>query len=282
MQTLPHCGKIEIRQSNIEGFGVFATEDISAGTVLEEVPFILFPRCHNMAKTVFNSLRENSWLSQKESYLENLRENLGFKDPEKYYFKWHPSVQLDNDSMYTVLPLGFGPIYNTSNTKNNADWKIGKNTFTFRAEKDIKKDEEITTFYGYFLGENGTTFNCENVFHLAIDMFNINDSNVHRVKMLRFGSVETLNTQKSNPSAHQIHNLLLKSSDGLSIKKIVLLSANKDIVANFEVPTDISLSTLYQRLMDAKNHPAPIIDFHFEYLDKATNIIGSQNILWKK
>ncbi len=285
MRVLQNCGKLEVRESPIEGFGVFATEDISAGTILEEVPIILFPRYVGMAKQLYDTIRNNGFLNQKEIFLDNLKDNLGFKDPEKYYFKWHPKVQTDSDSVYTVLPLGNGPIYNTSNTSNNADWKMKKDTFVFSAEKSIKKGDEITTFYGYFLGEGGETFNCDNVFHLAIDMFPADSGDsktIHKVKMLRFGSVESINVQKANPTAHKIHGLLLQAVDGLSIRKIKMLQANQDVVVDFSVPTNINLTTLYQRLHEAKVHPAPLVKFVFEYTDKATGIQKEEEIVWKK
>jgi len=166
---LTHCHRLEVRDSPIEGFGVFATDFIPAGTVLEEVPFVLFPRYTNVANGFYNFLQLNNFLSDKEKHLENLRQNLGFKEPEKYFFKWHPKVQFDGDSMYTVLPLGFGPVYNSSNTNNNADWVINDRTFTFSAERDIQKDEEIKTFYGYFMAENGATHDCDTVFNFALD-----------------------------------------------------------------------------------------------------------------
>ena len=284
MKALTNCGKIEIRESPVEGYGVFATEDINAGTVLEEVPFVLFPRYTNISKGIFDVLKANGLVNSKELYLENLRGNLQFKEPEKYYFKWHPRVQLDTDTVFTVLPLGFGPIYNTSNTDNNADWKMLENTFVFKAEKDIKKDEEIRTFYGYFLGQDGTIFPCESVFHFAIDtVTNQPNTPVNKLKMLRFGTVDSFNTQRNNPSAHKIHQLITKSSDGLEFKKIEILQPDgKSVVTGLEILPSITLSQLYQRLAEAKNHPAPVVRFEFKYIDKVTKEEAIDFVFWKK
>ena len=78
-------------------------------------------------------------LAERWSYEKNLRENLRFKLPEKYYFKWSPvfPMLLGKKIEFTVLPLGNGPIYNSSNVSNNAGWKIDDQLFTFVAEKDI-------------------------------------------------------------------------------------------------------------------------------------------------
>lgn len=286
MNALPNCGKLEVRNSPIEGFGVFATDDIPAGTVLEEVPFVLFPRYVNVAKGVFDLLRSNGWVNSKEVYMENLRHNLRFKDPEKYYFKWHPPVQMDGDSMFTVLPLGYGPIYNTSNTSNNADWKMMENTFVFRAEKDIKKDDEIRTFYGYYLGEDGAIFPCESVFHFGIDMVKIGDATVHKLRALRFGNLESFNSQSRNPVAHKIHKMLFEAEHGISFKKIYLIAANQtspnDFLGMFDVPEFIGLTALYQKLVEVKNHPAPIVKFDFEYTSNITHQIVKESIVWKK
>ena len=282
MRVLENCGKMEIRESPIEGFGVFAKEDIAAGTLLEETPIILFPRYVNFAKNIFDFLKGSGWISQKEIFMENLRANHNFKDPERYYFKWHPPVSLDGDSMFTVLPLGCGPIYNTSNTNNNADWKMLKDTFTFRAERDIRKNEEILTFYGYFVSEDGSTFNCETVFHMAIDIFPSATGQNHKVKVLRFGSIETLNTQRSNPAAHKIHTLLAQSIDGMLIKRVQLMQAGGEVIHVFDVPPSLSLTLLYRRLSEIRAHPAPIVQFTFEYVNKTTNQLTTEEVVWKK
>jgi hypothetical protein len=282
MRKLPNCGRLEVRESPVEGFGVFATDDILAGTVLEEVPFVLFPRYVNLAKGLYDFLKSNGWVADKETFMENTRMNFKFKEPERYYFKWHPPVQLDGDSMFTVLPLGNGPCYNTSNTANNADWKMLQDTFLFRAEKDIKKDEEIMTFYGYFLGDDGTIFDCSNVFHFAIDMFTIEEKRVHKLKMLRFGSYDTFQTQRSNPAAHKIHTLIQKSVDGLTIKKLSAAQASTEIIGAFDVPDTLPLTQLYQKLVDLKTHPAPLAVFKLEYLDKETQKLVTEEIFWKK
>lgn len=282
MRVLTNCGKLEVRASPIEGFGVFAKDDIAAGTILEEVPFILFPRYIGLAKNIFDVLVANNWVSPKEMHMNNLSLNMGFKHPDKFFFKWHPPIQLDSDSMYTVLPLGYGPIYNSSNTANNADWKMLLDTFTFKAEKDIVKDSEIITFYGYFLGEDGSSFNCETVFHLAIDMFDSPNGKVHKVKMLRFGSLDTYQHQRNNPSAIRFNTCIAQSVDGVTIKKITAVQSNGVPVAAADIPIDMNLTALYSRLQEANSNSSPLVEFQIEYVNKTSQQKIFETITWKK
>lgn len=276
---LHNCGKLEIRKSPVEGFGVFATAPISAGEVLEEVPFVLFPRHTNLSKAIFDLLRDTKFLSDKEKYIENLRSNLKFKDPEKYYFKWFPPVHLDNEPMmFTVLPLGFGPVYNSSNTNNNAGWQMQESTFLFRAEKDIKVDEEIKTFYGYFLAQEGTIFACDAVFNLAIDIFD----KVNRVKMFRFGSLDSFEAAKNNPTFARGHQLLAMAKDGLIVRRLALAQPNGEEIGSFNVTDDVPLNILYQKLAEFKAHPAPIVKIGIEYVNKTDEKVYSEPLTFRK
>lgn len=275
---LDNCGKLEVRDSPIEGYGVFATDDIKAGEVLEEVPFVLFPRHTNVSKGIYDFLSANKFVSEREKSLENLRLNLKFKDPEKYYFKWHPTHQIDGECMFTVLPLGYGPIYNTSNTDNNADWRIMEKTFVFRAEKDIKKDEEIKTFYGYFIGEEGSTFNCDLVYNMAIDKIN----GENRLKNFRFGTMVSFDVAKANPSYVKINQLINQSVNGVVIKQIVGLQVDGKEITGFTVPKDIPLSQLYIKLTEFKQHFTPLTAFVLEYEKKADGQLVQETIVIKK
>jgi hypothetical protein len=275
---LANCGKMEIRSSPIEGLGVFATKDISSGTILEEVPFILFPRHHNLTKGLYEFLDRSKFGSDRERYIENLRINLHFKDPEKYYFKWHPPLQLDNDCMFTVLPLGYGPIYNSSNTRNNADWKISDTTFTFRAEKDIKKDEEIKTFYGYFLGEEGSIFSCDNVFNLGLDW----NGEGLEVRALRFSSQDSLVAALKNPACNKMYEMFKESStEGVTIKCITLVRLDGTEVSKFVVPDEITMTQLYNKILEFRNNPAQIVIFFMEYVNKDGKFI-TEKVVWRK
>lgn len=112
--------KIEVRKSPIHGWGVFAKNDIKSGEILEENPFLIIPMSPGESSSIFIDYRFN-----------------------------YPS---GNNSRYQVIPFGFSGLYNHSETPN-AQWVTDEENelFIFTAIKDIKKDEEILTYYG---GEN--------------------------------------------------------------------------------------------------------------------------------
>lgn len=109
--------KIEVKDSPIEGRGVFAKEDIKANEVIECSHFIIleqsFPQIDNKLK--------------------------------EYVFSWPKTVWGGK----SVVVWGFGSIYNHSRD-NNTDWVTDEenNLFKFFTIKDIKKGEEICTNYG--------------------------------------------------------------------------------------------------------------------------------------
>ena len=117
--VLYHHPHIELRKSPIHGYGVFATEDIPADTILEEVSFIAVP--DNVARDyVFQYPRGGTPLS----------ETIGIRTEH-------------------ALPLGYACIYNHSDNAN-ASWRTDTNTrlFVFFTLSDIKKNDEIRTYYG--------------------------------------------------------------------------------------------------------------------------------------
>lgn len=108
--------KIEVRKSNIHGWGVFAKDDIKSGEILEENYFLIIPLHKTEGSSIFIDHRYNY--------------------PRK-------------NSEYQVIPFGFSCIYNHSN-EPNAVWETDEENeiFVFTAIKDIKKDDEIFTYYG--------------------------------------------------------------------------------------------------------------------------------------
>tara|TARA_R100000908_G_C3676161_1_gene96905 strand:+ start:187 stop:591 length:405 start_codon:yes stop_codon:yes gene_type:complete len=130
MDILYNCGKLEVKTSTIPngGFGVFATDDIKVGEILEECRYLAYSKAYSL----FEDYR--FWVNSK-------KEN-------------------------TAIVLGTGSIYNSSKEKQNAWWvgpsspkifkfgdikitRIYLDSFTFFAIKDIKKGDEIFTYYGY-------------------------------------------------------------------------------------------------------------------------------------
>ena len=105
--------KIEVRDAGVKGAGVFAVEDIKLNEIIEV--------CH-VIETPPNSLNN-------------------------YVFLWqHPESPTLSK---TVIPLGYGCIYNHS-SKANATWRQHPDVkaFEFIATRDIQRGEEICTFYG--------------------------------------------------------------------------------------------------------------------------------------
>lgn len=278
-RTLQFTSKIEVRESPIEGWGVFAKEDILKGEVLEESPFILFPSYTILGKEIYEVLNAQKILDYKEKYAHNLSKNLGFKDPDDYFFKWRPKHQISGEELfYRVLPLGFGPIYNTSNSSNNAEWKIQDNIFAFFATRDIKKDEEICTFYGYFLDEEGTKFECDEVYNIGFDYFD----NQVGFKSIRFSSLDSFQAAKNDPFLTQIMLLFKSTESAVRISKIVALSATGNQEAEINIPNNVSLKNLFNKLKECKKSSFPQIKFVFEYIDKQDSLTKETQIIWKR
>tara|TARA_B100000683_G_scaffold169650_1_gene163499 strand:- start:628 stop:1014 length:387 start_codon:yes stop_codon:yes gene_type:complete len=117
MNSLIQSRKIEVKKSKIHGYGVFATDNIFKGEILEECHFMSIPYIKDIAKEY------------------------------KGIFNYPFLFPIENPTEL-AWPFGYGCIYNSS--KNcNADWCIDseRRLFIFTAIKDIKKGEEICTNY---------------------------------------------------------------------------------------------------------------------------------------
>lgn len=107
--------KIEVKSSPIHGLGVFATEKIYKGEIIEECPLITI------------------------TFMEAATSSILYR----YRFLYPIQNPTEN-----VIPLGYGCIYN-HNDNNNATWVEGKyRMFNFIALRDIESGEEIFTKYG--------------------------------------------------------------------------------------------------------------------------------------
>tara|TARA_B100000989_G_scaffold102200_1_gene74706 strand:+ start:20339 stop:20848 length:510 start_codon:yes stop_codon:yes gene_type:complete len=152
--------KISIGKSNIGGRGVFASENIKEGEILEEAHFIVcgakqtfqdkelsryfFSLFYNEA----SSPEENEEINFKISLASHIGDeglkNKILKDLEELGYK-------DISEIYcTAAVLGYGMIFNHSEKKYNANWEIDFDDFLFRYTSviDIKKGEEILINYG--------------------------------------------------------------------------------------------------------------------------------------
>lgn len=109
--------KVYVAKSPIHGLGVFASELIKDGEIIETTPL------YDMKIP----------MDKPSEIMEN------------YRFNWPQG----KTPITLVLPWGYGCIYNHSKN-NNAQWRSNFETFTFEfyAIRDIQKDEEICTYYG--------------------------------------------------------------------------------------------------------------------------------------
>ena len=109
--------KINVRFIEKKGLGVFATEKILKGEIIEECP-------------LFSLGKDNS--------------------PQSLHFKnYRFNYPKERGGEETVLSWGYGSLYN--HDKNpNCDWEEHpyNKGFRFFSLRDIKKDEEITISYG--------------------------------------------------------------------------------------------------------------------------------------
>ena len=108
---LPFAHGIMLKESSIGGTGVFATKDFAVGDIVEKCPIIQIPR--------------------------QASKGTGLKD---YVF----AGQNGNSNVV----LGYGMMYNHSNSPNVTYTEDEDGAFVFRATKEIKANEEIYDSYG--------------------------------------------------------------------------------------------------------------------------------------
>jgi hypothetical protein len=111
---LYRSGKIYVEDSTVHGRGVFASDFIKKGEILEECHFLLVPK--------------------DDPYPQVLYE---------YFFSWPKG----GDEL--AVCLGYGSIFNHSDSHFNADWETDttKKKIIFFAVRDINSGEEIFTNY---------------------------------------------------------------------------------------------------------------------------------------
>ena len=120
VKKLYPSNKVYISKSNIKnaGRGVFATQKIKKGEVIEVCPLIIVPK----------------------SDMSNLRESILVT----YFFYFGKNKER------LAVAFGSGSIYNHSYTPNATyQIRVKKKTIDFIAIKDIKKNEEITFNYSF-------------------------------------------------------------------------------------------------------------------------------------
>ena len=147
--------KIEIKDSEIHGLGVFATERIEKGEIIEECHLITVPIDENTPEDLLIDYRFN-WPQGRPNWREVLKAQ-GIDNDQESNEQVVMKLELENGEVIqatlprdgNVIPLGYGCIYNHCNN-NNAKWVNHPNcwAFQFIATKDIESGEEICTNYG--------------------------------------------------------------------------------------------------------------------------------------
>ena len=114
---------LEVGASVKHGYGVFATEQISSGSIVEE--------CMVCIQTIPLS--------------SGILSNYSFAGPI-LKLAHEPSGNVK----YCVIPTGFAMIYNHDSKEPNLEWEhnVDNRLIVFKAKKDILPGEELTHNYG--------------------------------------------------------------------------------------------------------------------------------------
>lgn len=119
MKTLFQSKKLQVRESPIHGWGVFATTDIEENELIEECAFVELP--------IKNGETSNFLIDYRFNY---------------------PAGNMAPTTKQVAV-LGYGMLYNHRDS-NNAYWITDENSksFKFYAKTPIKAGEEIFLYYG--------------------------------------------------------------------------------------------------------------------------------------
>ena len=275
--------KLSVQNSPLAGYGVFATEDIKAGSILEEVPFVVWPRSISLSDRLMNAVNEEGFLSEEEKRNEDLRRMFDHKHPTKYYFKWFPpnSPREGKDALFfQCLPLGYGPIYNSSNGKNNATWTVKEKTFIFNAQRDIKAGEEVMTFYGYFMAEDDSTFNVHEVFGLALEYLpTTNGGKEVMLTNIRFAGEQEQQTRVKEEGCQKIITALQESQGLIKLNKISAMDGAEE-KHQFEFPPDFPLHYCFRKLQEFKQTRFPMVKLYISYEHNQSKKMIKKEILY--
>ena len=275
--------KMEVRNSPLEGYGVFATKDIKGGSVLEEIPFIVWNRSIDLSDKIMAVIQGTGFLSENEIRNDQIRSMFGHKHPMKYYFKWFPPNTPrdgDNPLFFQCLPLGFGPIYNSSNGRNNASWEVKEKTFTFNAVRDIAAGEEIQTFYGYFCAEDDATFNSPEVFGLAMEYI-VNEDGKKEVVLtnVRFQSPKEQELRLKEQGCQELINSLRESQGRIKLNKISVIDNDKE-THSFDFPEEFPLNFTFRKLQEFKQTRFPLVKLYISYQNLENNKQVKKEIIY--
>jgi hypothetical protein len=274
--TLSNCyDKMAVRQSPLEGFGVFATDDIPNGTVLEEVPVIVWPQITKLSESFYEIMKGEGMISEKENNKDQMRTVFGLKHPTKYYFKWFPpNTPREGPDIieFQCIPLGYGPIYNSANGLNNAVWEVKEKTFIFKAVKDIKPGEEIQTFYGYMVAEDGTTFNVPEVLGLGMELAPVLEDGGEShlevfLRAIRFSGESDKNDKVKSEGFNKLAQALMASGALVKFTKIVAIEDDGKEVHPFDFPANFPLKFTFMKLQEFKQTRFKQIKIYYTFRD---------------
>ena len=118
---------VEVRDSSIEGFGVFSKQKIKKHEIVERCPIILFTA---------SSIKNLSTVSNMFPYDEVMHKLAD------YVFEII-------DSGLVALPFGYGCIYNHGGKNANCKWTIDQKdrVMNITATRDIEEGEELLVKY---------------------------------------------------------------------------------------------------------------------------------------
>lgn len=116
--------KVFLAPAGIKGFGVFASQSISAGELVEKVP----------VRKVSFSL---------EKHLKECSETL-----YRYLFWWKGN-ESDQEPVEAAIAFGFASFYNHSSSPNlTLEYDFANSFLSFVAAREISPNEELTFDYG--------------------------------------------------------------------------------------------------------------------------------------
>ncbi len=119
METLFQAKKIQVRESHVHGWGVFATADIEENELIEECAFVELPIAYGESSAILIDHRFN-----------------------------YPAGPMTPETKQVAV-LGCGMLYNHSES-NNAYWvtDTASRSFKFYSCAQIKSGDEIFLYYG--------------------------------------------------------------------------------------------------------------------------------------
>ncbi|KAA8619737.1 protein containing SET domain protein [Pyrenophora tritici-repentis] len=125
---LQRCPDLVIKSDTPKGRGVFATNNILAGTIIDICPVLVL------------GTEENKEHIEKTSLYH-------------YTYNWPIKDMNGNNQTAQAVIFGLGSMFNHSTQEQNVGWMrdLGRQIITYRALRDIRRGEELCISYGSHL-----------------------------------------------------------------------------------------------------------------------------------